>query len=174
MQYYSNDIEFTDAMKTFISDNIKKLDKYIDYTNNSRCSLKKEGNLFKLEITLNEGISPTIRASKEGIDFYDLCGDVIDKLISQIKKYHSTKNYKTSNHNNFRDFEDTNKDEDDEVASKEKLIILNEMTEKEAIENMELLNHNFFVYKDIDQQNNICIVYKRTNTKEKYGIIITR
>ena len=45
------------------------------------------------------------------------------------------------------------------------------MDEEEAILQMEMLGHNFFVYHDMDTDN-VNVVYKRKNNE--YGIIETR
>ena len=45
------------------------------------------------------------------------------------------------------------------------------MDEEEAILEMELLGHSFFVYKDMDTKN-ICVLYKRKDGD--YGLIETK
>ena len=64
----------------------------------------------------------------------------------------------------------------EEEASKEKIvkrknIETKPMDEEEAILEMELLGHSFFVYKDMDT-NNTCVLYKRKDGD--YGLIETK
>ena len=59
---------------------------------------------------------------------------------------------------------------EEEVIVKRKSIELKPIDEEEAILQMELLGHNFFVYKDM-HTNDICVVYKRKDGN--YGIIDT-
>ena len=60
---------------------------------------------------------------------------------------------------------------EEEVIVKRKSIELKPIDEDEAILQMELLGHNFFVYKDADTDK-ICVLYKRKNGN--YGIIETK
>ena len=60
---------------------------------------------------------------------------------------------------------------EEEVIVKRKSIELKPIDEEEAILQMELLGHNFFVYKDSDTDK-ICVLYKRKNGN--YGIIETK
>ena len=60
---------------------------------------------------------------------------------------------------------------EDEVIVKRKKLDLKPMDEEEAILEMELLGHNFFVYKD-SNLDEICIIYKRKNGN--YGLIETK
>ena len=54
---------------------------------------------------------------------------------------------------------------------KRKDIEMKPMDEEEAILEMELLGHSFFVYKDMDT-NNTCVLYKRKDGD--YGLIETK
>ena len=58
-----------------------------------------------------------------------------------------------------------------EKVVKRKKIDTKPMDEEEAILEMELLGHNFFVYKDMDT-NNTCVLYKRKDGD--YGLIETK
>ena len=59
--------------------------------------------------------------------------------------------------------------EEDEVV-KTKSIVPDTMELDEAIMRMEMLNHNFFIYRD-DETNEIAVVYKRNDGG--YGLIET-
>ena len=60
--------------------------------------------------------------------------------------------------------------EEEEIIVKRKKIELKPIDEEEAIIEMEMLGHSFFVYKDVESDK-ICVLYKRTNGN--YGIIET-
>lgn len=68
------------------------------------------------------------------------------------------------------DFEVADAEEDDEELVKTKSIVPDTMELDEAIMRMEMLNHNFFIYRD-DETSEIAVVYKRHDGG--YGLIET-
>ena len=58
-----------------------------------------------------------------------------------------------------------------ETVVKRKKLEMKPMSEEEAVLEMELLGHNFFVYKDMDT-NSINVLYKRKDGD--YGLIETK
>lgn len=156
---------FTDAMKDYTTEKIHKLDKYLDVSE-AVCKYKKEGNEFKLEISVGNNI----RASKKGDDFYHVVVDVVDVLASNIKKYRKTKAYQ-ERHCGISEATEIESTITNKIV-KEKIHVVEETTEDVAISKMELLGHSFYIYKDIDRDNHVCVVYKRT--EGDYGLIIAR
>ena len=62
-------------------------------------------------------------------------------------------------------------EDDDQVVLKRKKIDMKPMDEEEAMLQMEMLGHDFFIYKDRDTKR-ICILYKRKDGN--YGLIETK
>ena len=69
------------------------------------------------------------------------------------------------------DFDIKEEEEPKEKIVKRKDIEMKPMDEEEAILEMELLGHSFFVYKDMDT-NKTCVLYKRKDGN--YGLIETK
>lgn len=152
---------FTAAMKNYTEEKLGKLtNRGIDISN-TRVKLTILPNEKLVEISIDN----KIRASEKGEDFYNLVVDVVGKISSQYSRF---KSYRKS-----IEFpvEGMAPEIEDKIV-KEKIFFLNEMTDEEAIENMELLGHSFYVYQDIDRGGRTCIIYKREN--ETYGIIECR
>ena len=61
-------------------------------------------------------------------------------------------------------------DDEDKIIVRRKTLNTKPMDEEEAILQMEMLGHDFFVYKDRDTKR-VCIIYKRKDNN--YGIIET-
>lgn len=156
---------FTKAMMDYSEEKISKLNKYTKTTDAvvSYSSLKDDK--FKVEVSLNN----QIRATAVGVDFYALIGDVINKLELQIKRFKSTATFKEKHHGII--VSDDADSEVEDLIEKEKVVILDEISSDEAIDEMELLGHNFYVYRDIDRKA-VCIVYKRADGT--YGLMETR
>jgi putative sigma-54 modulation protein len=168
MKYYSNlkELKFTSAMKKYTENKLQKLGKYLDDISTGSVTLKREGKGIKLEISL-EGV----RSSKAGEDFYTLVLDVIEQLERQISKFREID--KSRRRKNFKEYIDHIKEEviaQPKTAVREKFLILSPITENEAIQELEVLGHTFFVYKDIDRRKT-CVVYKRNDGQ--YGLIVT-
>ena len=90
----------------------------------------------------------------------------IDKIEDQIRRQKSrlSRRHKDSLAQNFVDENVT----EPEIPVKTKMIFADEMSLDEAILQMEMLSHSFYIYKDIDADK-IAVVYKRNDGH--YGLI---
>lgn len=173
MKFYSKDIEFTPAMKEHVESQFNRMSKLISTVTNTEddnlsCTLKKDGDDFKVEFMVQG--SQMLRAESSGRDFYETVDSVSAILAEQIRRYKESRIYaKRVNTNSL--LEDLQMFEIPEV-SKEKYYILETMTAEEAIHEMELTSHDFFLYKDVDRNDAVCCVYKRYNGT--FGLIETR
>lgn len=162
----------TDAIKDYIETKIGKLDKYFKEDSiTANILLKIRGNEQIIEVTI-----PTdnfiLRSEEEHEDMYAAIDLVLDKLERQIRK-NKTKLKKRNVNNKYKefnfDFELPTEDEEEvNTVVKRKTIEMKPMDEEEAILEMELLGHSFFVYKDM-HSNELCVLYKRKDGD--YGII---
>ena len=157
-------LEVTDAIRDYVIDKLGRLDKY--FKDEGVCAnvlLKVKGNRQIIEVTV-----PTdkyiLRSEEEHNDLYAAIDLVVDKLEGQIRK-NKTKLKKQNVDNRYKDFNF------DYVIVKRKEIEMKPMDSEEAILEMELLGHSFFVYKDVDT-NNINVLYKRKDGN--YGLIETK
>ena len=161
----------TESIKNYIESKISKLEKYLsDDSLRVTVVTKKEGRNQKIEVTI-PGNGFILRNETVNADLYAAIDEVVDKLEGQIRK-NKDKINKKRNKKIIEDFEfglEEEFDEDEKIV-KRKEVELKPIDEEEAIIQMEMLGHSFFVYKDIDT-NNICVIYKRKNGN---GIIETK
>lgn len=162
----------TDSIKDYIESKLDKLNKYFNSDNCTATVLtKKEGRNQKIEVTI-----PTdnfiLRNESVNEDLYAAIDNVSDKLERQIRK-NKEKINKKQNRKVIEDFDYLLEDEfqGDEVIVKRKQLELKPIDEEEAIIEMEMLGHNFFVFKDVETDK-ICVLYKRKNGN--YGVIETK
>ena len=166
-------IEITEAIESKISDKLSKLDKYFIVSDNVEakvlCRVYPYGQ--KLEVTI-----PTeyvlLRAEVVDQDLYNAIDLVIDKLEGQIRKYKTRLNRKSKDNKlafNLASIEPLEEEEED-VLVKTKTITPKPMDMEEAIMQMELIGHSFFVYRDTETDA-ISIVYRRNDGD--YGLIET-
>ena len=163
----------TDAIRDYAEEKLGKLEKYFkDDEITANVLTRVRGNSQIVEVTI-----PTskfvLRSEEENEDLYAAIDLVSDKLERQIRKNKTRLNRNVKE--NIKEFNFDYVLEDNEEEAKEKIvrrknIEMKPMDEEEAILEMELLGHSFFVYKDMDT-NNTCVLYKRKDGD--YGLIET-
>lgn len=165
-----NKIEITDSMKDYVQEKLSKLDKYSLEEFEATVLVKVRNYTQKVEVTIPLK-TLILRAEEESEDFYSAVDLVINKLERQIRKNKTKlKKKEKSGIKEFNMEEIIDVPEEEEKEVKRKKIEIKPMNMEEAILQMELLGHNFYMYKDSDL-NSIALVYKRKNGG--YGIIET-
>ncbi len=157
----------TKDMKEYIEKKLTKLkDLLPDYENASARVVFKEYKSFKkVEVTIPSK-NIILRAEVSSNEINSGIDLVVDKLVTQIKKYNSKikdKLGKTSL--KYQDVEDSASE-----VVRDKHLKLEPLSREEAITQMELLGHNFFVYLDKDTRKTT-VLYLREDGK--YAVIIT-
>lgn len=168
--------ENTEAIKNYIEEKLNKLNKYFENPDEIEASIltKQDGRMQRIEVTIP---TPhfTLRNEVSKDDLYAAIDLVSDKLERQIRK-NKTKLKKQNKVNNKYeylnfDYEVKDNEEENNKIVKRKKFDTKPMDEEEAILEMELLGHNFFVYKDM-HTDNVNVLYKRDDGN--YGIIETK
>ena len=168
-------LEVTDSIKSYIEEKIGKLDKYFEkpgeLTANVIVRVKGKDQIVEVTIPAKKII---LRGEESNEDLYASIDLVSDKLERQIKKnkakMNNMKGKKMVAEFNF-DVVDTLEDEKERLIAKKKDLEMKPMSEEEAILQMELLGHDFFIFKN-DNIDQISVVYKRK--EGNYGIINTK
>lgn len=168
-------LEVTDSIKSYIEEKIGKLDKYFEkpgeLTANVIVRVKGKDQIVEVTIPAKKII---LRGEESNADLYASIDLVSDKLERQIKKnkakMNNMKGKKMVAEFNF-DVVDTLEDEKERLIAKRKDLEMKPMSEEEAILQMELLGHDFFIFKN-DNIDQISVVYKRK--EGNYGIINTK
>lgn len=171
MNYTGKNMEVTDALKDVTEKKLGKLDKYFQKDIQGNVTFSTEKNRKIIEVTIN--LPGTIlRAEESSDDMYASIDKAVDVLERQIRK-HKTKLQKRYQNNETIRFENVVPlpIEDDGIRPKlvrRKKFGLKPMSAEEAILQMELLRHNFFVYMDAESED-ISVVYRRKDGN--YGLI---
>ncbi len=164
-------LEVTKAIKEYIENKLSKLDKYFDNPGDINCHvlIKAKNNEQTVEVTIPTSRF-TLRAEEKHADLYAAVDLIIDKLERMIRKNKTrlTKHYKeVSNFEMVLDFEVPD-DEEEEKIVKRKNIDTKPMSEEEALLQMELSDHDFFAFKNTDEEC-VSVLYLRKDGS--YGII---
>lgn len=161
-------LEVTDAIRDYAVSKIDKMEKYFE--NPDEVSVKVvfsiRGREQKVEITINS-INFDLRSEVSHSDMYAAIDLAVDKLEQQMRKFKSKLMSKERVEIVYDDIIDY--DVLEEVVKRKK-VYLKPMDEEEAIMQMELLGHTFFVFKDIKTEK-VNVLYKRLDGA--YGVIET-
>ena len=164
-------IDVTPALKEIIEKKISKLDKYFEPDTVARVTLTVQRARQIIEVTIPfNGV--ILRCEEATEDMYKSIDLVATKLERQIRKQRTKlqrRNNESLRFSSFDEvaFEEEDDDDDGEIV-KVKRFNIKPMNTEEAILQMELVQHNFFVFKDADT-NNVNVVYKRKDGN--YGLL---
>lgn len=181
-------IEVTDALKEYIDKKLGRLDRYFDTppTSEGLVTLNvlrpaQKGNTHKVEVTIPLTGNVILRAEDRSDDMYTSIDSVLSKLERQIRKH------KTKLNRRFRQDEslkglfvdeafnasvspstDEEENEDELQVVRNKRFLLKPMDVEEAILQMNMIGHSFFVFSNIESET-VNVVYRRNDGK--YGLI---
>ncbi|MDU7114584.1 MAG: ribosome-associated translation inhibitor RaiA [Peptoniphilus harei] len=163
LNFVGKNIELTESLKNVAEKKFSKLDKYFSEEAEARVvfSTVREQQTVEVTIFLPKTI---IRAEETTDDMYSSMDNAVDALARQIRKHKTKLKRRYQNNETIRFDEIAEKEKEKEETEnkivKRKNFELSPMNEEEAILQMELLNHNFFVFLDADTEA-VSIVYKR-------------
>lgn len=149
---------------------LSRLEKLLFKSEDFECRIvvKFRNNKSKVEITI-----PTpfllLRSEVEANDLMDAVEIARDKLVSQIDKVKSRLDRSSNKVNLGRTFGEAEEDEElEEIYIKNKTVHPQALTLDDAIMQMESLDHDFFIYEDIEDRT-LSVVYRRKDGG--YGVI---
>lgn len=156
--------EVSARLKEVTEQKLAKLNKYFaDADTKAKVSFKRQANSLTTEVMLDYA-GKLVRATATSDNFYDNLDVVLPKLEGQIRK-HRTKFDKHQKNSAYRDaavYETADRDEQKASIVKGKKFKLAPMTVDEAIDEMELLGHAFYVFLEA-KSNTVQIIYKRND-----------
>ncbi len=169
---HGDKIKITKAMREYIEEKLERLNKYLENSDNVRANVivKVKGHEQTVEITIPLK-SFILRSEETKEDFYAAVDKAIDVLERQIRKNKtklSSKQSKQSYGFSFANIEVDDEEKEEHKIVKRKTIEVKPMTEEEAILQMDLLGHEFYMFKDADTLKP-AVVYRRKDGN--YGII---
>lgn len=156
--------DVAERLKAITEQKLAKLDKYFtDADTKAKVSFKKEASSLVTEVMLDYA-GKLVRATVTGNNFYDNLDVVLPKLEGQIRKYRTRfdKHQKNSAYRDVAVYETADRDEKPVELVKGKKFKLTPMTVNEAMEEMELLGHSFYVFLEA-KSNTVQVLYKRND-----------
>ncbi|WP_251943275.1 MULTISPECIES: ribosome hibernation-promoting factor, HPF/YfiA family [Staphylococcus] len=184
-EIHGENLTITDAIRNYIEEKIGKLERYFNNVPNAIAHVKVktyQNSSTKIEVTIPLK-NVTLRAEERHDDLYAGIDLINSKLERQVRKYKTRVNRKNRNRHDQEAFaslpeenevpslqdEEDNDDSDIEII-RSKNFSLKPMDSEEAVLQMDLLGHDFFIFTD-RETDGTSIVYKRKDGK--YGLIET-
>ena len=155
--------------KLLIENKLEKLDKYFAEEAEATVTLSKKRNLRNIEVTIVTG-GTIFRSEVAKEDFRCALDEALETIERQIRK-NKTRLAKRLRETIPDEGFFAVEDEDPETVVRTKEIPLKPMSVEEAILQMNLLGHSFFVFRDdADPAHRICVVYARRDGD--YGLLV--
>lgn len=171
-----NGFTVTDAIESYAVDKLSKIERYFREELDAFVVCKVYNDHHKVEVTIPTKFY-TMRAEVGNPDMYAAIDLTIDKLESQIRKHKTKITRSLQKKEGVKDI--FHEELDLEALERElvhtpvrsKQIDLEELTDDEAITALEMLGHDFYIYRNEDTKE-VNVVYLRNDGK--YGIIETK
>ncbi|GAB7388002.1 ribosome-associated translation inhibitor RaiA [Bacillaceae bacterium] len=172
-------IDVTPALREYVEKKIGRLEKYFDTPPTSDVNVtlrvERDGHCVEVTIPLPRLV---LRGEETNDDMYAAIDLVVEKLERQIRKHKTKINRKFRQQGTIRKlFKETEPAADDAADAPEeeniaivrtKRFTLKPMDAEEAVLQMDMLGHNFFVFTNADT-NQVNVVYRRKDGR--YGLI---
>ncbi len=169
-----NNIEVSQTLKAYIEKKIGKLSRYLPTIEEGKAEIYHEGaklpeQRFTVQVTL-ESRGVIIRAQEKSKDIRTAVDKVVDVLSKRIERYKG-KLYDKGRGVSFARQGTTSEAEEIEAPKrvvKNKRFFVKPMPVDEAVRQMELLGHDFFLFMDADTER-LNLLYRREDGN--YGLI---
>ena len=167
-------VKMSDNVKEHITKQVMELDKLFNESEhinvNVLCAEKGGKNSTEITIVLKQVI---LRAECKGDTLYAAINQAVDKIEQQLIRYKKKLNAFIKKREGVSAYFQEQGEETNETIQKEETIRVKQvelfaMTVDEAITQMELLDHKFYIFKN-EKNNNVQVVYKRENGG--YGLL---
>ena len=170
LQFIGKNIEITYALKEITAKKFEKLDKFFSKDIEGKVTFSSVKNDKIFEATIYLPNSTILRAEESTSDMYTSIDIVLDNLERQIRKNKTKlqKKYQALETIRFEKISEPVEEEEPKIVRVKNFDVAT-MSEEEAILQIELLNHDFFIFKNAkDSKTNV--LYKRKDGN--YGLII--
>ena len=168
-------IEVTPSLREYVEKRVGKVAKYFDQIGEIKVKLTVDKGRHIVEVTIPIKGGILLRGEEATMDMYTSIDLVVEKLERQIRKQKTklARRFRQSGGFRAEAFAEAEAPERPETDGdypivKRKRFTVRPMDVQEAIMQMNLLNHNFFVYRDAETES-VNVVYRRTDGD--YGLI---
>ena len=182
----SVDVQMTDELRDYAERRAEKLDRLIDRSTEAHLELRRRpqrtgSDVTAVQVTIRSG-RLLLRSEETDYDPRKAIDQAIDKMARQMRKFHDRRTDRQVRKSEALDgaesgglaasevFDDdlTSDDEEPYRVVRTKRFTMKPMATDEAIEQMELLGHSFFLFRNVDHDQFNVVYIRHDGT---YGLI---
>ncbi|MCI6609612.1 MAG: ribosome-associated translation inhibitor RaiA [Ezakiella sp.] len=168
----AKNFNMTPDLKEITEKKLSKLDKFFSEDIHGTAVLRKVKSDEIMEVTITLPDGTVMRSEQKTKDFYETVDKVLAQLERQIRKHKTRLQKRYQNNDSIKfaeipDFEMQSKEEAPKIV-REKVFFLKPMSREEAALQMELVTHDFYLFRD-SETDKVSVIYKRGDGD--YGLI---
>lgn len=173
ISFVGRKVTLKDHFKSLATKKLSKFDRIFDDDAEAIVTVTMEKNRQTVEISIKQR-GMIYRAEETELEMNDALDKVISALTTQIRRNRKKlqKAKKVHPSMDFSEFGDDSQDDtetDNDAVVRTKKFFVSVMTPEEAILQMNMLNHEFFMYRE-DSTGDINVVYRRKDGT--YGLLV--
>ena len=175
LQVKGKNVEVSDSLKTYAQEKLGKLEKHLNDAARLELELAVEKNPSIAENQIAEGTiwtkGPVLRAKESSPDMRASIDLLVEKLERQARRYRDKRRRSSARGSSAAVEAETIPvvaEEESPVIVKTKQFAVKPMTPEEAVLQLELIGHDFFVFQNADTTD-LNVVYRRRDGD--YGLI---
>jgi putative sigma-54 modulation protein len=172
LQVKGKNVDVTDSLKDYALQKLGKLEKHLNDQARLELELQVEKNPSISENQVAEATvwtkGPVLRARESSSDMKASIDLLVDKLERQARRYRDKRRRGPHGNHDIPDGIPVVPSEETPVIVKTKQFAIKPMTPEEAVLQLELIGHDFFVFQNADT-NDVNVLYRRRDGN--YGLI---
>ena len=168
IRFISRKFDLTGDIRERVQKKLKKLDKFFPEDTEATVALYEEKTGERIEVTIYKN-GTLFRAEESDRDIAGALDKAMDVIERQIRKNRTRLEKKHNINRDIFTLDDLSYEEEDIRITKVKHFDITPMTAEEAIMQMNLLSHSFFIFED-SSTGDVSVVYRRR--ENDYGVII--
>ncbi len=180
LSVHGHNVEVNEVIRDYVERKIGRLDRYLPGLDEARVDIREQNTRnadqrYVVQVTLYDHHGTIIRGEERATEIFPAVDNVADKLHNQIMRFKGKQRDRYQRSAAQEEWMEARADldgegEDDNTAIvRTKRFAMSPMSAEEAIDQMELLGHTFFVFYDVDA-GGANVVYRRRDGN--YGLII--
>ena len=182
---HGRNVEITDWIREYVDKKVGKLERYLPQVNDARVELthgatRSAADRYTAQITMWSN-GQILRAEESTSDIFASIDATVDKMYRQIRRFKGRRFHGKRRAAAAASVEaemlataaeEVAEDEEEErTIVRRKEFLLQPMNEEEAVEQMELLGHDFFVFYDVAERG-VQVLYRRRDGQ--YGLLVPK
>ena len=174
LQVKGKNVEVSESMRLYAEEKLRKLDRQLHELTQVELELRVEKNPSISANQVAEATiwtkGPTLRAREASADMKASIDRLTEKLLRQVKHYRDKRRYRQARENGIQPGGSMSIPEEEESPRivKSKQFSVKPMSAEEAALQLELVGHDFFVFRS-DESGDVNVIYRRRNGG--YGLI---